>query len=87
MSLSDKEWQARHDAETLARAEEIKVDPNKHREAKVAARKLLSEEEDRIAGIKKVAGKNVKIPTKEVTLIELPPPMHRPDNNKTPGTW
>ncbi len=66
--MTDKEWQAHDDARTLARAEEIKLDPNKMAAAKIAAGKIVAEESKRLQGLRKVSGK--KIP--EVKDLSIP---------------
>lgn len=42
---NDLEWQARSDADTLARAHQIRSDPKRHRAAREHAKKMLSEME------------------------------------------
>lgn len=53
--LSDKEWQARSDAEALARANRISEDPKRLAAAKAAASKLAEEEKKDAAAMSKVA--------------------------------
>lgn len=52
------EWEIREDARTLARAEEIKADKERMKEAQQMAGQLADEELKRMRGILKVAGKN-----------------------------
>lgn len=53
------EWEIREDARTLARAEEIKADKGRLKEAQQMAGQLADEELKRVSGILKVAGKSV----------------------------
>jgi hypothetical protein len=54
---SEKEWQARDDARTLAYAQEIADDPTRLQAAKAAARKMVDESTEETANLRKVAGK------------------------------
>lgn len=53
---TEKQYMAESDANTLAQAEAIKKDRARMTQAKLAAKKMLKEQEDRAAGLKKVAG-------------------------------
>ena len=53
---SDEQWQREEDAYALARAEEIKSDPDRLSKAKQAARKLLDEQKRKASSRLKVAG-------------------------------
>ena len=44
MSEEDKKWQRRSDARDLARAEEIKADKDRYREAIIGAKEIAQEE-------------------------------------------
>lgn len=57
MSAEDLRWRARDDARTLARAEEIKSDPERMKLARQSANEILKEEADRLKGLSKVVGK------------------------------
>jgi hypothetical protein len=63
MSKQDKEWMAQDDAHALARAEEIKKDPNRVKMAATAAAKMQKESQQRADAMKKVAQ---NAPTKSV---------------------
>lgn len=52
-----EEWEIREDARVLARAEEIKADKDRMRDAQQMARQLADEEIKRMSGLMKVAGK------------------------------
>lgn len=54
------EWEIREDARTLARAEEIKGDSERYREASDMASKLADERLDEIQGLLKVSKKSCK---------------------------
>ena len=56
MSEEDKKWQRRNDARDLARAEEIKADKDRYREAIIGAKEIASEEISRVQRIAKIAG-------------------------------
>jgi hypothetical protein len=58
--ISDNEWRARDDARSLAEAEEIKQDTARLQKAQAAAKKMLDEKKDEIAGLRKAAGKSPK---------------------------
>lgn len=49
-------WRRRSDAETLARAEQIKADKERYQGAILGAKEIASEELARVRGIAKVAG-------------------------------
>lgn len=62
MSLNEfgkprEEWEIREDARTLARAEEIKADKDRMREATRMAKQLADEDIKRVSGMLKVAGR------------------------------
>lgn len=52
-----EDWEIREDARTLARAEEIKADKERMRDATEMAKQLADEEMKRMSGLMKVAGK------------------------------
>lgn len=54
-AISDKEYEARWDAESLAKAEEIKADPSRLTAAQEAARKMAEEQRKNLKAINKVA--------------------------------
>lgn len=49
-------WKRQSDARTLAEAEQIKADKERHAAAQQGARELLDEQADRISGLARVAG-------------------------------
>lgn len=55
--MTEAEWQARDDARTLARAEEIKADESRLQTAQDAAKKMLDEQRDEAKALSKVAGR------------------------------
>ena len=55
MTEEDKKWQRRDDARTLARAEEIKADKERLKNAHIGAKEILEEEAERLKGLSKVA--------------------------------
>jgi len=55
--VSDKEWRARDDADTLARAEEIKADKTRLDTAQAAATKMAEDKAEEAAAMRKVADK------------------------------
>ena len=60
-SADELRWEARDDARTLARAEEIKADKERLSRAKEGAKEILKEEADRLKGLSKIAtNKTVK---------------------------
>ena len=54
---TEKEWQARYDAETLARAEVIKQDKSRLEAAQKAASEMAEDERKEANALSKVAGK------------------------------
>lgn len=66
------EWEIREDARTLARAEEIKADKERMKEATQMAQQLADEEIKRMSGILKVAGrKQPKGATQQTTDTQV----------------
>ena len=64
VNKTEADWQAEDDAQTLARAEQIKEDKARLTAAQQAAKRLLKEEEERTRGMRKVARrKEAKRPT------------------------
>lgn len=55
--MTDKEWEAHYDAETLARAEAIKNDPARLAAAQKQAAKITAEKKEEAEAMAKVAGK------------------------------
>jgi len=53
--ISDREYEARWDAKSLAKAEEIKADPARLRRAQSAAVRIAQEKQKELTGIKSVA--------------------------------
>lgn len=54
---TEKEWEARYDAETLARAEVIKKDPQRLAAAQEQAGKMAEAETEEARALRKVANK------------------------------
>ena len=61
--MTEKQWQARDDAHTLARAEEIKADPTRMSNAQQAAKNMLEEQRKETQAIAKVARKGSRTNT------------------------
>ena len=55
MTSSDAEWRAQSDAETLARAAEIKADKARMAKASAAAKKMVDEAAARAKAMKQIA--------------------------------
>ena len=55
VSEEEKKWQRREDARILARAEEIKADKERLKNAHIGAKEILEEEAQRLKGLSKVA--------------------------------
>jgi hypothetical protein len=56
-TVEDDNWMARDDANTLCRAEEIKMDPKRMASAAKAALKLKEEKIKELKGVSKIARK------------------------------
>ena len=54
--MTEKDYDAQYDAETLARAEEIKTSFARMKAAKSQAKKMVAEEKKRMDGLQKVVG-------------------------------
>jgi hypothetical protein len=63
---SEREWRAESDANTLARAAAIQENPTRYAAAKVAAAKLLEDEQKDVRLLSKVSGKPVPSSAKPV---------------------
>ena len=57
MNRPRDEWEIREDARALARAEEIKADRARMKEAQQMAQKMADEDIKRVSGMLKVAGR------------------------------
>ena len=57
MPLSDKDYKARWDAETLASAKEIEADPTRLSKAKTAAQSMADDEAKKTKHLRQVAGR------------------------------
>ncbi len=55
LTLSDKEWEARNDARTLADSEAIKEDVTRLGAAQAAAKKMADEQQEELDNIKTIA--------------------------------
>lgn len=78
MNADERKWRARDDAHALAQAEEIKADPKRLEAARGAARDMVAEEQERLAGLKKAAGRPAPASTPargnaSTTRISAPP--------------
>lgn len=83
---SREEWEIREDARALARAEEIKADKERMKEAIIKANEIAEEEQKRISGIMKVAGK--KLPrTRDTQQPDLGPVRSSYPNPATIGRF
>ena len=58
--MSESDYQAQYDAETLANAEQIKSDSNRLKSAQLAAQKKSIEQKQKADAMMKVAGKSVQ---------------------------
>jgi len=56
--VSEKEYRARWDAETLAQAKEIESDPNRLAQAKTAAQQMADDEAKKTKHLRQVAGRS-----------------------------
>lgn len=84
--ISDQEYRARWDAESLAKAEEIKADPVRFSRAKNAAVKIAEEKRKELTGINRVAkGAKTSKTTQESTQNRIIIPNVKPKTVKRPG--
>jgi len=90
--ISDKEWEARWDAESLAKAEEINADPSRKTAAETAARKIAEEKQKELSGINRVANRGKGRETAEqstqnriITPSSKPKTAKKGAAPKTPG--
>lgn len=58
----EKKWKREEDARTLARAEEIKADANRYRDAVLESQKMVDEQVNRVKGLAKIAGRAKELP-------------------------
>lgn len=58
----EKKWKREDDARTLARAEEIKADANRYRDAVLESQKMVDEQVNRVKGLAKIAGRAKELP-------------------------
>lgn len=85
ISPEEKKWRARSDARTLAEAEEIKADKERHKLAIEGAKEIAHEEIARVKGVMKVAN------TKGPKIDDVPndgsnPPIFDKRGYKNPAT-
>lgn len=66
MTKSDAQWEAQNDAETLARAAEIKADKKRMAAASSAAKKMVDEAAMRAKAMKRIAGSSKKSASKPI---------------------
>lgn len=59
MTEEDKKWQRRNDAIDLARANEIRADKERYKNAIIGAKEIAQEEIGRVQSIAKIAGMKV----------------------------
>lgn len=72
MNRPRDEWEIREDAMTLARAEEIKADKSRMKEAQQMAQKLADEQIKRTTGLMKVAGRKQPQPKGGNANVQTP---------------
>lgn len=53
---TEAQWEAESDARTIAEARAIKLDGPRLRRAQKAARKMVAEEQEKLSGLRQVAG-------------------------------
>lgn len=53
----ERDWEGENDADTLARAEEIKMNPGRTVRARKAAKRMSKEKEDQLRAMNLIAGK------------------------------
>ena len=58
----EKKWKREDDARTLARAEEIKADATRYREAVLESQNMVDEQIKGVRGLAKVAGRAKELP-------------------------
>lgn len=80
-----EEWEIKDDARTLARAEEIKADKKRHREAVEMARKIADEEIKRVNGMLKIADRKPPKVSKDTTSVDTGFGRNRRSNPATIG--
>lgn len=68
---SERDWQAENDANTLARADEIKSDKSRLDRAAEAARKMQEEADARAKSLKRIAKKGGKRMSKKIGGVKL----------------
>ena len=74
MNRPRDEWEIREDARTLARAEEIKADRARMKEAQQMAQKMADEDIKRVSGMLKVAGRK---PPKQIGEMKEVQPFNK----------
>ena len=85
--ISDRDWEARYDAESLAKAEEIKADPSRLNAAETMARKIAEEKEKELTGLNRVANRGkAKRTAQESTQNRTNVPKNKPKPIKKTGT-
>jgi hypothetical protein len=62
MSKSEEDWQAEDDAHTIARAEEVKADPERLKRAQKAAKRIVEQEKARAKAMEKLAKAKLEYP-------------------------
>ena len=72
---TNQDFEAEHDAHTLASAEQIKNDSKRLGKAKKAASKMVKEKEQGVKALKKVAGKK----SKKSNQIVIGAPLDEPN--------
>lgn len=75
MNRPRDEWEIREDARTLARAEEIKADRARMKEAQQMAQQMADEDIKRVSGMLKVAGR--KPPKQSGGMREVQQPFNK----------
>ena len=82
--ISEKEWQARCDAQTLGEAEVIKADKARHDAAQTAAAKLAAEKGEEKKAMVKVAGRKTA-PNPKKAAGSMPQGSKAPPSAGTAG--
>lgn len=78
-----EDWEIREDARVLARAEEIKADKERLKDATLMAKEIAREEYNKMAGLMKVAGR--KIPKEKGVANSIGAPFSK-TSYKNPAT-
>ena len=86
VNAQDKQWQRESDANTLAEAEEIKIDKGRLGGAKKEAKVMAKRDEKRANAMKKVAAGNTVPKKSKPPTKRAKPKISTNSNKKTPLT-